>query len=99
DNSTNTWKATSAPFYVGSAGLHSLGFRGTATTDLTVFVDNLTFLSPQGSLPSTTAVNITTAGAALDINNNNQTIGSLSGVANSSVLLGSGTLTINPTSG
>ena len=48
----------------------------------------------QGSLPATTAVNITGSGATLDLNNFNQTIGSLSGVAGSSVLLGSGTLTI-----
>ncbi len=47
-----------------------------------------------GSLPSTTGVNITASGATLDINNLSQTIGSLSGVAGSSVLLGSGTLTI-----
>jgi autotransporter-associated beta strand protein len=52
-------------------------------------------LASMGSLPSTTAVNITAAGATLDLNNLNQTIGSLSGVAGSSVLLGSGTLTID----
>ena len=47
-----------------------------------------------GSLPSTTAVNITGSGATLDLNNFSQTVGSLSGVAGSSVLLGTGTLTI-----
>ncbi|HEX4052694.1 MAG TPA: autotransporter-associated beta strand repeat-containing protein [Tepidisphaeraceae bacterium] len=44
-------------------------------------------------LPLNTPVNITTSGAALDLNNQVQTIGSLAGVAGSSVLLGSGTLT------
>ena len=46
-----------------------------------------------GQLPSTTAVNITASGAALDLNSINQTIGSLTGVTGSQVLLGSGTLT------
>jgi fibronectin-binding autotransporter adhesin len=48
-----------------------------------------------GLLPSSTDVNITASGATLDLNNIDQTIGSLSGVAGSSVLLGSGTLTID----
>ena len=39
-------------------------------------------------------MNITGSGATLDLNGINQTIGSLSGVAGSSVLLGSGTLTL-----
>ncbi len=47
-----------------------------------------------GSLPSTTDVNITGSGATLDLNNLSQTVGSLAGVPGSSVLLGSGTLTI-----
>ncbi len=51
-------------------------------------------LGGPGLLPSTTAVNITGSGATLDLNNFSQTVGSLSGVAGSSVLLGSGTLTI-----
>ncbi len=46
-----------------------------------------------GELPTTTAVNITGSGATLDLNGICQTIGSLSGVAGSSVLLGSGVLT------
>jgi autotransporter-associated beta strand protein len=48
-----------------------------------------------GLLPSTTDVNITASGATLDLNGISQTINSLSGVAGSSVLLGSGTLTID----
>ncbi len=51
-------------------------------------------ISAPGSLPSSTDVNITGSGATLDLNNFSQTIGSLSGVAGSSVLLGSGTLTM-----
>ncbi|MGD0382439.1 MAG: glycosyl hydrolase [Thermoguttaceae bacterium] len=50
-------------------------------------------LGSTGSLPSTTAVSMTASGATLDLNGINQTIGSLAGVAGTSVLLGSGTLT------
>ncbi len=55
---------------------------------------DLNSLNLGGSLPSTTAVNITGSGATLDLNNINQTVGSLSGVAGSSVLLGTATLTL-----
>ena len=44
-------------------------------------------------LPVATPVNITSSGAKLDLNGNNQTIGSLAGVAGSLVSLGSGVLT------
>jgi fibronectin-binding autotransporter adhesin len=44
-------------------------------------------------LPSNTPVNLSVTGVTLDLNGNNQTIGSLTGVAGSSVLLGGGTLT------
>jgi autotransporter-associated beta strand protein len=47
-----------------------------------------------GELPSTTALSITASGATLDLNGISQTIGSLSGVTGSSVLLGSGMLTL-----
>ena len=47
-----------------------------------------------GELPSNTALNITASGATLDLNGINQTVGSLSGAAGSSVLLGAGTLTL-----
>ncbi len=47
----------------------------------------------QQYLPSTTAVSITAAGASLDLNSNDQIIGSLTGVAGSTVTLGAGTLT------
>jgi uncharacterized protein len=46
-----------------------------------------------GQLPATTSLNIS-AGASLDMNGFNQTVGSLSGTAGSSILLGSGTLTV-----
>src|SRR5436305_7128747 len=44
-------------------------------------------------LPTTTAVNIDTAGGTLDMNGNSQAIGSLTGVAGTSVKLGSALLT------
>jgi fibronectin-binding autotransporter adhesin len=43
---------------------------------------------------STTALNITASGGALDLNGTTQTLGSLTGVAGSHVYLGSGSLTI-----
>ena len=45
-------------------------------------------------LPANTALVITSAGAMFDLNGNNQTIGSLTGVAGSLVHLGVGTLTL-----
>jgi autotransporter-associated beta strand protein len=48
----------------------------------------------QGSLPSTTDVNITASGAILDLNGFNQTIASLTGVAGSQVKLGNAALTV-----
>ena len=45
-------------------------------------------------LPATTAVNITASGAALNINGQQQSIGSLAGVAGSQVQLGSGLLVV-----
>jgi uncharacterized protein len=49
--------------------------------------------SGQGQLPAMTSLNIS-AGASFDMNGFNQTIGSLSGAAGSTVLLGSCTLTV-----
>jgi fibronectin-binding autotransporter adhesin len=45
-------------------------------------------------LPTATPVNITAAGATLDVNGVTQTIGSLAGVSGSAVALGGGSLTI-----
>jgi autotransporter-associated beta strand protein len=45
---------------------------------------------PTPILPAATAVNIDTAGGTLDINGNTTTIGSLTGIAGTSVTLGSG---------
>ena len=66
----------------------------TATQIQSLFNTN-TFTASNGLqyLPATTAVSIPVSGAALDLNGNDQTIGSLSGVAGSGVLLGAGTLT------
>ncbi len=45
-------------------------------------------------LPATTAVNLTASGATLDLNSLNQTVGSLSGVTGSKLMLGSATFTM-----
>jgi autotransporter-associated beta strand protein len=50
-------------------------------------------------LPTNTDVTVAAAGAKLDINGQEQTVGSLAGVAGSAVSLGNGTLTINPAAG
>jgi len=55
-------------------------------------LNSLNLGSVAGQLPSTTAVNISASGAALDLGGFNQTIGSLAGVAGSQVVLGSGAL-------
>ena len=47
-----------------------------------------------GSLPSTTALSITSSGAALDVDGVRQAVASLSGVPGSSVYLGNGVLTV-----
>ena len=47
-----------------------------------------------GTLPSTTALNITNSGAALDLDGASQTVAALSGAAGGSVYLGGGTLTV-----
>lgn len=46
-----------------------------------------------GTLPSTTALNLTTSGATLNLNGNSQIVGSLTGATGSVVALGSGSLT------
>ncbi len=46
-----------------------------------------------GVLPATTAINITAAGASLDLNGVNQTVGSIAGVDGSEIKLGGATLT------
>jgi fibronectin-binding autotransporter adhesin len=50
------------------------------------------------SLPTGTPVQLTASGATLDINGNTQSIGSLTGVAGTSVLLGTGSLSVGSSS-
>lgn len=74
-------------------GTHTLTFisNNTLGGDKSVCVDNIQMFIPtsSGSLPSTTALNLTASGATLDLNNTTQTIGSLAGVAGTNVLRGS----------
>jgi fibronectin-binding autotransporter adhesin len=65
-----------------------------ATQIQSLFTNNAvtTGVGSQQFLPLASAVRLTTSGAALDLNDNNQTIGSLSGVAGTSVVLGTATL-------
>jgi autotransporter-associated beta strand protein len=60
-----------------------------------LFLNNTVSVGSGGGqfLPATTAVSMPTSGAALNLNSQNQTIGSLSGVAGTTVLLGGANLT------
>ena len=86
---TTSWTAAAASFTIPAAGNYAIGFLGNATTDGSVGLDNIV-LSGGGAgsaqLPALTAVNITAAGAAFDLNGGSQTVGSLAGVAGASVL-------------
>ena len=75
-----------------AGGLAYVGFtagNNTASTEQDVSNFSLTYQN----LPAATPVNITTAGAALDLNGVPQEIGSLAGVAGAHVSLGGGILT------
>ena len=87
--SSTAWAATNATFTIAAAGYHSIGFRGTTTaSDQSVGLDNVSLSASSsvlGQLPALTAVNITASGAVLDLSGATQAIGSLAGVAGSSV--------------
>ncbi len=72
-----------------TAGSHTIAFvpvnpdnADRATAIDAIFVAS----SDYGALPSTTALNLAGAGAALDVNGHNQTVGSLAGVSGTNVL-------------
>jgi fibronectin-binding autotransporter adhesin len=80
-----------------AGNLDELNFYGSALSATQVnqlFTTNAVSTAGGGGqfLPSNTAVNIPNSGATLDLNSNNQTIGSLAGVAGSLVTLESGSL-------
>jgi autotransporter-associated beta strand protein len=82
--------------YAGN--LDELNFFNTALSaaQVTELMNTNSVTTAGGStqiLPATTPVNITASGASLDLNGENQTIGSLAGVAGSAVTLEAGTLT------
>jgi autotransporter-associated beta strand protein len=85
-----TFNTYSVPLNL-TAGTHTLTFKATsvggdnATAIDQVMISGVT----ASSLPSTTAVNLTSAGAILDLGDVPFVIGSLAGVASSSVLLNS----------
>ena len=89
-STTNTaWTPASDTFTVGSAGNYTIGFLGTATSDNSVGLANISITGgPNGTaqLPALTAVQMTTSGGVWDLNGGSQIIGSLAGVAGSTVL-------------
>ena len=70
-----------------AAGSRTIAFvvNNTIGGDTATAIDAIAIASVIGVLPSGTALNITTAGAAVDLNGHNQTIGSLAGVAGTTV--------------
>jgi len=75
-----------------TAGAHTLAFvcNNTLGGDKSVCVDNIRMTQPTGSgaLPATTAVNLNNSGVMLDLNGTTQTVGSIAGVAGSSIVKG-----------
>ena len=70
-----------------SAGSHSIAFvaNNTFGGDTATAIDAISISSPVGALPSGTALRLTAAGAVVDLNGHAQTIGSLAGVAGTTV--------------
>lgn len=78
----------------GGAGVLTLSAANTYVGSTTISAGTLTY-GVANALPATTAVNLTSATAVLNMNNLNGTIASLAGVAGSTVSLGSGDLTVS----
>ncbi len=79
----------SAPFVGAISGAYVYSSALSATE-----IQQLMTVGGYGSLPATTAMNISSSGAALDLNGINQTVASLTGVAGTNIYLGGGTLTV-----
>lgn len=87
DVSQSAWKLFETPAYF-STGTHTLLFRGNNTLggDKSVAIDNVQiYRTACGILSSNSAFNLSAPGAILDLNGQPQSIGSLSGVAGSTV--------------
>ncbi len=91
-NGSGTWQTFTSTLTIATAGTYAVGFVGTATTDLTAFLDNITLTGSGGTLSGNSQFQLTTPGASLDIDDVTQVIGSLSGVAGTTVTLGKGVL-------
>jgi autotransporter-associated beta strand protein len=85
--SSTGWTTASQTFTISTAGSYSVGFLGGSTADGSVGLNDVAvWANGSGSLPSLTAVILTGSSAALNLNGATQTIGSLAGVAGSSVI-------------
>lgn len=75
-----------------TAGAHTLAFvcNNTLGGDKSVCIDNVRMAQAAGSgaLPATTAVTLNNSGVVLDLNGSTQTVGSIAGVAGSSIIKG-----------
>ena len=85
--SSTGWTTASQTFTISTAGSYSVGFLGGSTGDGSVALNDIVVsASGSGSLPSLTAVILTSSSAALNLSGATQTIGSLAGVAGSAVI-------------
>ncbi len=88
-----SWTTFTTTVAIPTVGNHTLTFAGlTSGSDVSVGIDLVT-LSAIGSLPTTTTVTLTSSGASLDLNDADQTVGSIAGVSGTTITLGSGILT------
>jgi autotransporter-associated beta strand protein len=84
-----TWTFASDTFTISTSGLYTISFLGTGASDNDADALNDVVLNSgqtTGALPSQTAVNVAASSAALNLNGMTQAIGSLTGVAGSSVI-------------
>ncbi len=95
DASPATWTTFSTTLNVATPGNHTLAFAAVlGAGDTATGLDNVAINVPQGGgLSASSAVQLTTTGASLDLDGFSATIASLTGVAGSTVTLGGGALT------
>jgi autotransporter-associated beta strand protein len=89
------WTQFSENITIATAGTHGITFAGTTGgSDQSCAIDDIG-LSANPTLLSFSSVNLTDASSVLDVSGATTTIGALSGVAGSEVLIPGGTLTID----
>ncbi len=104
NNAGSTWKSDTQVFTITTAGSHTIGHKGTALIDQTVFLDSFTLTFDRSSLarlPSGTALGLASSGV-LDLHGVNQTVSALTGAGGlitNTFSAAPATLTVNPSAG